>query len=281
MNLNAKSLKTRFIRTFSSTKALAIPVTFLVLFVSMLGVIAVTYYYSIERVTANSQDLKVSMAKQGMSNLNDNILSVFGQSGSSRTIDFNDYDGELNVQASANLMTISITDNNTIASTVFNATIGQIAYELPYAESPETGLFLKGDSRPIVNQSGATIAQLYIRRGTERQEILLRYRPFTSFINSGTQGDKSVVDLRMYVVNLNASQDIELCGQIPLKISCVSIENSVSSYDIPYQLNTLTVTAVSDGTEGQVAIPISCATGGAVLTVEVVICDIEIERWVR
>jgi hypothetical protein len=197
-------------------------------------------------------------------------------------MDFNDCNGELNVQPSANLMTINITaDNGTIASAIFSTIIGQVTYELPYYESPETGLFLKGDGRTIVNQSGATVTQLYIARGAEHQEILLRYRPFASFIDSGTQGDKSVIDLRIYIVNLNVSQSIELSGKVPLKISCDSVENFVSSYDIPYQLNTLTVTAVSEGTEGQVAFSISCAYGGAVLTVEVVVCNIEIERCMR
>jgi hypothetical protein len=255
-----------------SNKAITIPVTFLFLFVSMLGVITITYYFAIERVNAGSQVLKVSMAKQNMNSLDDNVLSVLWQPGSSRTMEFSDSGGRLNVQPSSNSLVINITDNNEVADTLFNASVGQTIYELPYTESADTGLYLKGDSRVIVNQTGSAITQLYIRNGLKHPEILLCYRLVTSSTTSGIESNRTVNNLRIYVV---------IMGQIPLRISCNNIENTVTTYNISYQPTALTVAASLDGIQGQVSIPISSTAYGAIINVELVVCTIKIERWVR
>jgi hypothetical protein len=264
-----------------SNKAITIPVTFLFLFVSMLGVITITYYFAIERVNAGSQVLKVSMAKQNMNSLDDNVLSVLWQPGSSRTMEFSDSGGRLNVQPSSNSLVINITDNNEVADTLFNASVGQTIYELPYTESADTGLYLKGDSRVIVNQTGSAITQLYIRNGLKHPEILLCYRLVTSSTTSGIESNRTVNNLRIYVVNLNSSQNIGIMGQIPLRISCNNIENTVTTHNISYQPTALTVAASLDGIQGQVSIPISSTAYGAIINVELVVCTIKIERWVR
>ena len=273
--------KRRFGTLRRSHTAIAIPVTFLILFVSMLGVISVTYYFAIERVNAGSQVLKVSMAKQNMNSLDDNVLSVLWQPGSSRTMEFGDCGGKLKVQPLSNSLVINITDNNAVADTIFNASVGRTIYELPYSESADTGLYLKGDSRVIVNQTGSVITQLYIRNGLEHPEILLCYRIVTSSTTSGTESNRTVNNLRIYVVNLNSSQNIGIMGQIPLRISCNNIENTVTTHNISYQPTALTVAASLDGIQGQVSIPISSTTYGAIINVELVVSDVKIERWVR
>jgi hypothetical protein len=273
-------LRQIFQRLCRSKRALAVPVTFLILFVSMLGVISVTYYYSIERVNASSQSLKVSMAKQNMESFDDALLSVMWQSGSSRTLQFEDCGGTLRIQPSANSLLINITDGVNITSTVFNATIGQAVYELPYSESPETGLFLKGDGRVIVDQDGSTLTQLYIRNGAEHPEILLCYRPVTSSTVYENEDNTTVNEIRLYLVNLNSSQDIELMGNVPLKISCTSVQETLSNYNVSYQPGSITITANMGGTQGQVAIPISSTVDGAVIDVELIVCEVAIERWV-
>ena len=279
--MTVKALKRNFGMLRHSNKAITIPVTFLFLFVSMLGVITITYYFAIERVNAGSQVLKVSMAKQNMNSLGENLLSVLWQPGSSRTMGFNDCGGRLNVQPLSNSLVVNITDNNEVADTLFNASVGQIAYELPFSESADTGLFLKGDSRVIVNQSGSAITQLYIRNGLECPEVLLCYRPVTSWTSSGTENNKAVNDLRIYCVNLNSSQSIGIMGEIPLRISCTTMENIVTAYDVPYQPTALTVSANLGGVQGQVSIPISSTAYGAIINVELVVCNVKIERWVR
>jgi hypothetical protein len=168
-----------------------------------------------------------------------------------------------------------------MAATVFNETIGQVTYELPHSESPDTGLFLKGDSRTITNQSGSTITQLFISSGAEHCEILLRYRPTTSHATAGTEDDKAVTNLRIYVVNLNSSEAIALYGKVPLKISCDSTQITTTTFDISYDPEALLVTSTLNGVSGQVPIPVSSTASGAIINVEIVLCNVRIQRWVR
>jgi hypothetical protein len=264
-----------------SRRALAIPATFMILFVSTLGIVAITYYFAVEKVNTRSTALKISTAKQDMLSFDETLWSTLWQPGSARTFEFADSGGEVNIQPSANSLIINVTDNQNITATVFNETVGQVLYELPYSESPDTGLFLKGDSRTIVNQSGSVITQLYIRSGVEHPEILLRYRPTTSYTTSGVENEKAVTDLRIYVVNLNSSDTIALFGRVPLKISSVATQITTTTYDLSYEPETLLVTSVLDGVVGQVSVPVSSTASGAIINVEIVLCNVTIERWVR
>jgi hypothetical protein len=247
----------------------------------MLGVISITYYFAIERVNAGSQILKVSAAKQNMNSLEENVLSVLWQPGSSRTMEFGDCGGKLRVQPQSNSLIVNISDNNAVVSVIFNATVGEVVYELPYSESADTGLYLKGDSRVIVNQNGLSLTQLYIRSGIEHPEILLRYRLVTSWTTSGIENNQTINNLRVYIVNLNASQNIGLIGEVPLRISCSNVETIVRSYNVSYQTTSITVAASLGETQGQVAVPISSDNNGAIINVELVICNVAVERWVR
>jgi hypothetical protein len=278
-------MKTTFRRRLQpfhrSKKALAIPVTFLVLFVSMLALMSVAYYYAIEKVNARSQLLKVSMAKQKMRAVDEAILSVLWQSSSARTLEFDDYGGVLNVQPSSNLLVVNVSDGNDISDTVFNSMIGRVVYQLPYSESADTGLFLKGDNRVILNQTGSVLTQLYIRSGNEHPEILLCYRTSASSVVLGSENNKTINNVRIQIVNLNSSQVIQLMGQVPLKISCSTIETKTTLYNVSYQLDELVVTANLEGVQGQVLVPVESDSEGAIINVELVICHVEIERWVR
>jgi hypothetical protein len=280
-NVTPKAFKPIFQKLHHSHKAIAIPVTFLILFVSMLGVISITYYFAIERINAEGQALKVSMAKQAVNSLNENMLSVLWRPGSSRIMEFADCGGKLNVQPSLNSLIVNITDGNAISDTIFNSSVGQVAYELPYSESAETELYLEGDSRMILNQSGSSVTQLQIRSGAEHAEVLLRYRLLTSSTTSGEENNQTVNDLRIYIVNLNGSQNIGLMGEVPLRISCSNVEKTVKTYNVANQTTALTVAATLGGTQGLVTIPVSSDTNGAMINVELVVCCIAIERWVR
>jgi hypothetical protein len=276
-----KKHKSQLVKFGHSRKALSIPVSFLILFVSMLGVVSVTYYFAVEKINTRSTTLKISTAKQNMLSLDETLLAVIRQPGSARTFEFSDSGGKVNVQPSANPLIVNITDNGYITATVFNETTGQVMYELPYSESPDTGLFLKGDSRVITNQSGSAITQLYIQSGAEHPEVVLRYRPVVSYTTAGIEDDKVVNNLRIYIVNLNASEAIALYGKVPLRTSCVSTQITTTTYDISYEPETLLVTSSLDESSGQVSVPVSSTVNGAIINVEVVICDVTIQRWVK
>jgi len=280
-NLMAALNKHRFAKLHRSRRALAIPATFLILFISMLSIISITYYFAIEKVNTRSTTLKIATAKQDMLSFDETLLAVLWQLGSARTFEFSDSGGEVNVQPSDNSLIINVTDNSEVAATIFNETIGQVMYELPYSETPDTGLFLKGDSRTITNQSGSVVTQLSIKSGAQHPEILLRYRPTVSYTTAGVESDKAVNNVRIYVVNLNSSETIALFGKVPLKISCVATQITTTTYDLSYEPETLLFTSILEGVSGQVSVPISSTASGAIINVEIVLCNITIQRWVR
>ena len=269
------------LRVFSSKTAIAIPVTFLILFVSMLGIISITYYFSIEKVNAKSQTLKVSTAKQEFLSLDEAVLSSLWQTGSAQTLNFADAGGQLNVQPSENSLLISVTDNQNLNENIFNQTVGQIMYELPYSQSSDMGLYLKGDSQTITKDSGSVMTQLYITRGLEHPEIMLRYRPEVSFATFGMENNKLVTNVRIYVINLNSSTEITSYGKLPIIISCVSTQLAKQTFELSSQSNILSVHSSQNGINGQVSIPISSAPEGAIVNIETVLCNIQINRWIR
>jgi len=261
-----------------SKKALAIPMTFLILFVSTLGLISITYFFAVEKVNSQSQTLKIATAKQDLMSLNQNLMSVVWQPGSARNVDISDSGGRIKIQPLAGSLTISVSDKQDLNQTVYNQTTGQEVYELPYSESPDTGLFLKGDSRTITNQSGSTSTQLSIQNGAEHPEIQLRYRPVISSAIAGTEDNRTVNNLRIYVINTNQSDSISLYGQVPLRISCESIHITTLTYTVLYAISALTITSVLNGISGQTSIPISSTSNGAVINVEIVQSTVIIER---
>ncbi len=266
------------IKLHRSKKGLALPMTFLILFVTTLGLISATYFLAIERVNTRSQTLKIISAKQDLQSLDQNIMSVVWQQGSARAMEILDSSGKLNVEPNNGSASIAITDFRDINQTIYNQTTGQIRYELPYSDSPDTGLFLKGDSRTITNQSGSLITQLFIASGAEHAEILLRYRPTVSYITAGVENNLTINNIRIYIVNMNSSNSISLNGKVPLRISCESTQITSLSYTLNYITDSIVFTSILDDTSGQVSIPISSTTDGAIINLEIVQCNIKVAR---
>ena len=252
--------------------------TFLILFVSTLGMISVTYYFAVERVNAQSQTLKVVNAKQELFSLDQDITSVLWQPGSARAMEILDSGGKLNIEPATGFVTISITDNQDINETIYNVTTGQVRYELPYSDSPDTGLFLKGDSRTVTNQSGASITQLFITNGEEYAEIRLRYRPTVSYATAGTEDNRPINNIRIYVVNMNTSDAVSLYGKLPFRISCESVQLTSITRTLTYAVDALMVTSVLGSDSGEARIPVSSTAEGAVINIEIVECSIKIQR---
>ncbi len=142
--------------------------------------ISVTYYFAVEKVNSRASILKVSIAKEEMLTFSQDTVPILWQPGSACTFEFSDSGGKLNVQPNNNTLTVNVSGQS-ISSVLFNETVGQVTYELPYSGSAETDVYLKGDSRSITNQSGSVLTQLSIANGEDHPEIQLRYRP-TVFI---------------------------------------------------------------------------------------------------
>ncbi|MGQ9460121.1 MAG: hypothetical protein ACUVRA_02675 [Candidatus Bathyarchaeaceae archaeon] len=256
---------------------MAIPVSFLILLVSLSLIISLTYYLAVSRINSKSQLLKVSAARQGMLYLEDSIASVAWSPGSSQVYSFDDCGGKLRVAPEAKSLLINLTDNS-FYDIVLNASVGKAVYELPPSEYPADNLFLKGDSRVVINQSRFTMTQLYVSHDAESPEITLCYRPLVSSTEVGSNGGKPVNSLRIYVISLNSSQNLTLQGNFYLEIVCLNVASSLRSYNFSYQINSLLVKVDFDGATGEVSLPISSSTEGALVNVEIITCDIRLQR---
>ena len=228
------NLKKAFLKFWLSKKGMAVPVTFLILFVSLSLVISLTYYFAVSRVNSRSQMLKVSAAKQNMFSLENSITSVAWSPGSSKVHSFDDYGGNFVVEPQAKRLLINVTDNS-FYDVVFNSSVGKAFYELPPSEYMISTVFLEGDNRVIVNQSTSTMTQLYESEGIESPEITLSYRPLASSTEIGSSDGKPLNNLRIYILNLNSSQSLTFQGNFYLKIDCVNVTSTLRSYNFSYQ----------------------------------------------
>lgn len=269
-------LKKALSRLWRSKKGMAIPVTFLILFVSLSLVVSITYYFAVSKINSKSQLLKASAAKQSMLYLEDTIASVAWSPGSSQIYSFDNYGGRLRVEPEAKSLLINITDNDAFSDIVFNSSVGDAAYELPPAESLDDNLYMKGDSRVVINQSRSTMSQLYISQGTEYREITLYYRPLASSTETGSNGGKPVNVIRIYIMNLNSSQNTTFDGNFHLEITSLNVTSSSRSYNFTSQINSLLVKVIFDGVSGEVSLPVSSSAQGALVNVEIVTSDIRL-----
>ena len=260
-----------------SSRGLAIPVTFLILFASLITIISATYYFAVVRINSKSKSLNVAAAEQNMILLENKVSSVAWNEKSSVIYDFDDCGGTLKTKPSTVKLSINISGNS-LKEKIYDCFIGKVVYELPSAETVDIGLYLKGDSRVIVNKSGSTMTKLFIINGAEKPEIILYYRPMVSIVEAGLQDGKPLNILRIYIINMNSSQSFQSQGEIPIKVSCIEIVSTLRSYNFSSQINSLTVNACLNGEEGHVSVPISSNENGAVVQVELVVCKIRIER---
>jgi hypothetical protein len=266
-----------FSKFWLSKKGMAIPVTFLILFVSLSFVISLTYYFAVSRVNSRGKLLKVSAAKQNMLSLENSVASVAWSSGSSKVHSFDDYGGNFVVEPEAKSLLINVTVSS-FYDVVFNSSVGKAVYELPSSESMVSTVFLEGDNRVVVNQSTSTMTQLYESEGTKSPEITLSYRPLASSTETGSIDGKPLNNLRIYILDLNSSQSLTFQGSFYLRINCVTVTSIQRSYNFSYPITSLTVKATLDGVDGEVSLPISSSAEGALVNLEIVTCEVQLEQ---
>ena len=269
-----------FRRFVKSKVGLALPVTFLILLVSTLALITVTYYFAVGNVDMQSEALKVSTAQQDFVSLDNDILSTLGQPGSSSTIVLSDSGGTTNIQPTSNILTINVSDNPNSEQTIFSSPVGQVTYDLPCLGSLDDGFYLAGDSQTITNQSGASPGQLYITDEAQGPQIQLQYRPTVTYATAGYENGKTINDVRIYIINLNSSLSVSLQGELPLQISCTNTQLTTETLSTNQPEN-LTITSQLNGANGSVSIPISSTPDGSMIYIEIVISNVSIERWIQ
>jgi len=264
--------KKHLVKLFQSKKALAIPVTYLILFISLIAVISVTYSFAVVKISSRGTMLKTSVAKQNMQFLNNAIRSLAWSFGASEVVYMDDCGGTFKISPSAKILLIYL--NGDI---VFNGSIGKAFYELEYSLTYEE-LYIKGDYGAIVNQSAYTMTQLYFSTGNESKELTLCYRPSVTTALIGTSNGKPLNLVRVYIINLNSSQNLTLKEKFYLKITSLNVTTTSRQYNFNVSISSIELKAVLDNTLSTVWLPISSNLQGAVINLEIVTCNVKIQK---
>ncbi len=265
-------------KLLQSKKAFAIPVTYLILFVSLMAIISLTYSFAVAKISARGTLLKASVAKQNMQVLDDAVRSVTWSFGASEVVYIDDCGGIFQTEPTAKSLLINFTDEKSFYEIMFNSSIGKAFYELEPSESNYDGLFVRGDDRAIINQSAFTMTQLYFATGDDAKELALCYRPSATAALIGTSNGKPLNLIRIHVINLNSSQNLMLREKFYLKVTSVNVTTTTSQYEFNQSVSSLALEAVFDGIRSTVWFPISSDVSGAVVNVEIVVCNVKIQR---
>lgn len=261
-----------------SRRATALPVSFLMLFVSLTLIVSATYYVSVTKIQTRGQLLNVAMAKQNMLSFEESIEFTKWSPKASNVYHFEDSGGMFRTYPTTKNLLVNITDNNTFYEVIFNSSIGKAVYELPSAEISVFTFYMKGDRRAIINQSAFTMAQLYLSPGTPSPELTLTYRPLVTISETGFSQGKPINTLRLYIINLNSSTTITTQGEFNIKSTCVNVTSTLQTYNFSYPITSIFVKTALDGRSDMVVLPVSSNASGAFVKVETLVCNIKLER---
>jgi hypothetical protein len=275
---DCEPLRLKKLRFLWSKRALAIPVTYLILFASLMAIISVTYSVAIVKISARGAFLKASVAKQNMQALDDAVRSVAWSFGASQSVFMEDCGATFKIEPTAQSLIINITDEQTFSQIVFNGSIGKVFYELEPSEIYYDGTFLRGDERPIINTSSSTISQLYVTLGNEAKTLVLCYRPQATVAVIGSVDGKPLNLIRINILNINSSQTLTLREKFYLKVASLNVTTIQSQNVFNYAISSLALKVTFDGNSGTVWLPISSSSEGALVNIEVTVCNLKISR---
>jgi len=266
------------LRFLLSRRAIALPVSFLMLFVSLTVIISATYYVSVAKIQARGKLLNIAVAKQNVLSFESSIGSTVWSPGTSSVYHFEDSGGTFKTYPAAKSLLVNVTDNNTFSTIVFNGGVGKAVYELPSADTAVSTLYMKGDRRAVINQSVFTMAQLYLSSGASSPELMLTYRPLATISETGFSQGKPVNTLRLYIISLNASITITAQGEFNIKSICINVTSSLQTYNFSSPIASIFVRATLDGRSDMVALPVSSNASGAFVKIETLVCNVKLER---
>ncbi|MFB0543168.1 MAG: hypothetical protein ACETVR_00145 [Candidatus Bathyarchaeia archaeon] len=260
----------------SSRGGLSTPVSTLIIFVSLTLTVSSLYYLATVRVGAQRGDLRFTAAEEKMLELGSSIDSVAWSPSSSEVLSFSNYGGSLRVEPGSRRLILEATVG-TSTYTLLNATMGRAVYEMPSSKGSKIGSYLRGDGRTIVNRSTSIISQIYFTLGDEGEELLVGYRPLVSSSTGGLVDGRRINNIRVYVINLNASEELTLSGEFHLGVRCLGVSSSLHTYNVS-SVSSVSVAATLEGVYGSVLVPIENGPEGAQIRVEVVICSVRLEE---
>jgi hypothetical protein len=260
-----------------SKRAFALPVTYLILFVSIIAVVSLTYSFAIVKISARGASLKASVAKQNMQVLDDTVHSVVWSFGASQVVYMDDCGGVFKTAVAAKRLLLNLTDEQATRSIVFNSSVGEAFYEIEPSENNDYGLYIRGDERAIINKTQFSMTQLYVALGNGKPNMVICYRPMATVATIGTIDGKPLNLIRVSILNLNSSQSLTLSGKFYLKVTSVNVTTLTRQYYFNTTISSLALKATLDETSSMVIMPVSSNTEGAVVNLEIVVCNVKLQ----
>lgn len=257
---------------------MAIPVTYLILFASLVTIISVTYGFAVVKISARGALLKASVAKQNMQALDEAVHSVAWSFGASKTVYMENCGGIFRMEATAKSLIINLTDGQTFSDIVFNSSLGKAFYELEASAESLEGVLIRGDGRAIISQNANTMTQLYYARGETAQQLILSYRPMATALTISTSNGKPLNLIRIYVISLSSSQSLAISGSFYIKVSAINVTSTIQLYEFNSPVSSLALKAVSDTAKNTVWLPLTSSEEGAFVSMEILVCNVKIQR---
>ncbi|MFX0108701.1 MAG: hypothetical protein ACFE7R_10475 [Candidatus Hodarchaeota archaeon] len=210
--------------------------------------------------------------------LDEAIRSVLWGFSASRTVSMSDCGSIFQTNPTNRSLRLNLTDESSFNKLVFNSSIGKIFYELNPSRISTDNYYLIGDAAAITNSSSSRMTQLYVVAGENYKELVLSYRPLAVTAVTDTTSSKPENLIRIYIINLNSSMDLTLREAFHLRITCLQTRTIVSQYEFNQSILSLSLKADLDGALHAVKLPISSSEEGAIVNLEIAICNIEIRR---
>ena len=273
-----ESLKKQLKGFLKSKRALAIPVTYLLLFVSLMAIISMTYSFAVVKINSRGALLRESVAKQNMQFLDDAVHSVAWSFSASEVVYMDNCGGIFKTENTAKNLLLNFTDEQTFSIVVFNSPVGRKYYKLDSSEFDEDGSYIRGDSRAIINQTAFTMTQLYVTTADDAKQIVLSYRPLTTAAVIGTSNGKPLNLIRINIINLNSTANLSQQEKFHLKVTSVNVNTTKTRYEFDQPVSSLAIRSTLDEKETAVRLPISSISDGAIVDVECDVCYINIQR---
>lgn len=276
--MSSKPSKRQLKGFLKSKRALAIPVTYLLLFVSLMAIISMTYSFAVVKINSRGALLRASVAKQNMQFLDDAVHSVAWSFSASEVVYMDNCGGIFKTENTAKNLALNFTDEQTFYSVLFNSPVGRMYYKLDDSEFNEDGSYIRGDDRAVINQTAFTMTQLYVMTADDAKQLVLSYRPLATAAAIGTSGGKPLNLIRINVINVNSSANLSQQEKFYLKVTSVNVTTTKTRYEFNQSVSSLAIKSAFDGKETAVWLPISSISDGVVVDVEVDVCYITIQR---
>lgn len=258
-----------------SKKALAIPITYLILFASLFAMISVTYTFAVVKIGSSGALLRAATAKQNVLILDDAVHSTAWSFGASEVAYMDDCGGVFRTEVSSRNLHLNIAVGESFSDDVFNSSVGRTYYSLQTSELDEG--FVKGDERAIINQTAFSTTQVYVASSSDAQQLILCYRPFVTAAITGTVNGKPLNLIRINIINLNSSESVTKQGKFYVKVLSENVTVATNRYEFNQSVSSVAVKSTLGGIQTMVILPISATSEGTVIDVETIVCHIKIQ----